>query len=70
VTGPRGMRACKARTGRSAREIVSRAQARIREAVTRNKKEKLTALLHYVSVDSLHSVFFDLKKDAAPGIDG
>src|SRR5215813_13438838 len=33
------------------REAVSQAQDRIREAVNRNKKEKLTALLHHVSVD-------------------
>jgi RNA-directed DNA polymerase len=54
----------------TSREIVSPAQARIREAVTRNKKEKLTALLHHITVDSLRRVFFDLKKNAAPGIDG
>ena len=30
------------------REAVSRAQARIREAVTRNRQDKLTALLHHV----------------------
>ena len=35
------------------REAVSQAQSRIREAVTRNKKEKLTALLHHISVDAL-----------------
>jgi RNA-directed DNA polymerase len=52
------------------RAAVSHAQDRIREAVTRNKSEKLTTLLHHVSIDLLRSVFFDLKKDAAPGIDG
>ena len=31
------------------REAVSQAQDRIREAVNRNKKEKLTALLHHGS---------------------
>ena len=31
------------------REAVTQAQARIRGAVTRNKREKLTALLHHVS---------------------
>ena len=30
------------------REAVSQAQDRIREAVTRNRKERLTALLHHV----------------------
>ena len=52
------------------REAVSQAQARIREAVNRNKKEKLTALLHHVSVDVLRWAFFNLKKQAAPGVDG
>src|ERR1035438_5556059 len=33
------------------RDIVSQAQARIREAVTRNKTGKLTALLHHITVD-------------------
>jgi len=52
------------------RSIVSQAQARIRQAVTRNRKEKLTALLHHISVDTLRYVFLDMKKNAAPGIDG
>jgi RNA-directed DNA polymerase len=52
------------------RDAVSRAQARMREAVTRNKKEKLTALLHHISVDALRWAFLNLRKDAAPGIDG
>src|SRR6516165_6478755 len=51
------------------REAVSQAQDRIREAVNRNKKEKLTALLHHVSVDVLRWAFFNLKKRAAPGVD-
>jgi RNA-directed DNA polymerase len=49
---------------------VSQVQARIREAVTRNSKEKLTALLHHVGIDCLRWAFFSLKKDAAPGADG
>src|SRR5215469_13567668 len=52
------------------REAVSQAQDRIREAVNRNKKEKLTALLHHVSADVLRWAFFNLKKRAAPGVDG
>ena len=52
------------------REAVSQAQARIREAVNRNKGEKLTALLHHISLDCLRWAFFTLKKDAAPGVDG
>ena len=52
------------------REAVSQAQDRIREAVHGNKKEKLTALLHHVSVDVLRWAFFSLKKQASPGVDG
>jgi RNA-directed DNA polymerase len=43
------------------REAVSRAQVRIREAVTRNRTEPLTALLHHVSIDALRAGFFSLK---------
>src|SRR5580693_3416350 len=52
------------------REAVSQAQARIRGAVIRNEKEKLTALLHHVSIDVLRWAFFNIKKQAAPGVDG
>ena len=51
------------------RKTVSQAQARIREAVSRNSKEKLTTLLHHVTVDALKSAFFNLKKRAAAGVD-
>ena len=48
------------------REAVSRAQTRVREAVTRNSKDKLTALLHHIDIDALRASFFGLKKSAAP----
>jgi RNA-directed DNA polymerase len=51
------------------RAAVSQAQARIREAVIRNRQDKLTALLHHLTVDVLRASFFGLKKFAAPGID-
>src|ERR1700751_6230245 len=51
------------------REVVSRAQARIREAVIRNRQDKLTALLHHVNIEILRACFFGLKKTAAPGVD-
>ena len=51
------------------RVAVSQAQGRIRDAVNRNRKEKLTALLHHVNVDVLRAAFFALKRRAAPGID-
>ncbi len=52
------------------RDAVSQAQARIREAVNRNKGEKLTALLHHVTIDCLRGSFLQLKKEAAAGVDG
>src|SRR3954464_14794207 len=52
------------------REAVSQAQDRIRGAVTRGQEEKLTALLHHITVDVLRQAFFNLKKRAAPGVDG
>src|SRR5271170_4674798 len=51
------------------RAAVSQAQARIREAVIRNGQDKLTALLHHLTVDVLRASFFGLKKFAAPGVD-
>ena len=52
------------------RIIVSQGWERIREAVTRSKTEKLTALTHHITVDALRLAFLGLKKDAAPGVDG
>jgi RNA-directed DNA polymerase len=51
------------------RAAVSQAQDRIREAVKRNRKETLTALLHHLSVDVLRGGFLSLKRAAAAGID-
>ena len=51
------------------RAAVSQAQIRIREAVIRNRRDKLTALLHHLTVDVLRASFFRLKKFAAPGVD-
>ena len=49
---------------------MSQAVARIRQAVTRKPQEKLTALLHHVTIDALTWAFFELKKDASAGVDG
>ena len=51
------------------REAVSQAQGRIRVAVTRNRKGKLTALLHHIDTNTLRASFLGLKKSAAPGVD-
>jgi group II intron reverse transcriptase/maturase len=52
------------------RETVSQALERIRQAARQRKKERFTTLLHHVSVDLLRQAFFEIKKDAAPGVDG
>jgi hypothetical protein len=49
---------------------VSQALERIRQAARQRKKERFTALLHHVNVDLLRQAFFEIKKDAAPGVDG
>ena len=51
------------------RAAVSQARTRLREAVTRNKEHKLTALLHHVNVDVLRAGFLSLTRSAAPGVD-
>ena len=52
------------------RESVSHAADRIRQFVQREPRERLTALLHHVTVDALRWAFFELKKNAAAGADG
>lgn len=51
-------------------ESVSPALERIRDAARRDKRVRFTALLHHVSVDLLRFAAFQLKKAAAPGVDG
>src|ERR1700682_6470198 len=52
------------------RASVSQALERIRQAARDRKKEKFTALFHHLSIDMLEEAFFELKEDAAPGVDG
>ena len=49
---------------------MSQALERIRQAARQRKKEKFTTLLHHISTDHLEEAFFELKKNAAPGVDG
>jgi len=47
------------------------ALARVRQAATRDKSLRFTALLHHIySTDTLREAYFGLKRDAAPGVDG
>jgi len=58
-------------TGRAqSRRTVSQALERIRQAARQRKKETFTALLHHISIELLGEAFFELKEDAAPGVDG
>ena len=52
------------------RESVSQALGRIRQAARQRKKERFTSLLHHISIDLLRLAFFELKRNAAPGVDG
>ena len=52
------------------RERVTQALGRVRQAARQRKKEKFTALLHPISVDTLRVAYYALKRKAAPGVDG
>jgi RNA-directed DNA polymerase len=52
------------------RESVSHGFDRVREAAQQRKRERFTALLHYVTVDRLRDAYSSLKREAAPGVDG
>ena len=48
----------------------SRGLLGVREAARRDKKLKFTSLLHHLTPELLRASFFELKKQAAPGVDG
>ncbi|WP_347342446.1 reverse transcriptase domain-containing protein [Bradyrhizobium brasilense] len=43
---------------------------RVRAAARLRKKDRFTALLHHINVDTLRAAFFALRRRAAPGVDG
>ena len=49
---------------------VSQALERIRQIAKEREAEQFTALFHHISVDLLGEMFFELKENAAPGVDG
>src|SRR5690349_16889696 len=51
------------------RVSVSQALERIRKVARERKKERFTALFHHLSIELLEEAFFELKEDAAPGVD-
>src|ERR1700726_1793427 len=52
------------------RERVTQELNRVRKAARQRKKERFTALLHHVNVDTLGTAFLALKRKAAAGVDG
>ena len=52
------------------RETASNALDRIRRVARERKKEKFTSLFHHISVELLEEAFYELKQNAAPGVDG
>jgi len=58
-------------TGRTQRrESVLQSLGRIRQAAMRDQRTVFTALLHHVTPELLDWAFYQLKKTAAPGVDG
>src|SRR6202158_6434194 len=52
------------------RERVTQALNRVPQAARQRKKERFTALLHHVNVDTLWTALYALKRKAAAGVDG
>src|SRR6202165_1205530 len=53
------------------RARVNEALGRVRQAAEQQKGVRFTALLHHIyAIDTLQAAFQDLKRDAAPGVDG
>ena len=51
------------------RVSVSQALDRIRQVAKERKKERFTGLFHHISIDLLKRAYFELKRDAASGVD-
>jgi RNA-directed DNA polymerase len=51
------------------RASVSQALDRIRKVAKERKKERFTTLFHHINIDLLEEAFYELKENAAPGVD-
>jgi group II intron reverse transcriptase/maturase len=54
----------------SGRNTVSLGLSGVRQAAKERKKEQFTALLHHLTLDLLRESFYELQRQAAPGVDG
>src|SRR3974377_763431 len=52
------------------RESVSPALDRIRQVARTRREERFTTLLPHISIDLLEEAFYELKENAAAGVDG
>jgi RNA-directed DNA polymerase len=52
------------------RESVTQALDRVRQVARQRKEEKFTSLFHHLSIPMLRTAFYELKREAAPGVDG
>src|ERR1700677_4952334 len=53
------------------REDALSALERVRQAASKDKETRFTALLHHIyNLETLRMAYFSLKKEAAPGVDG
>ena len=60
----------KARAGRRTGRVCHRRWKRIRQVAKQREKERFTSLLHHISIELLRLSYFELKKNAAAGVDG
>ena len=68
--GPTKGNALQTTAGRTqGREPASRGLWGVREAARRDQKMRFTALLHHITPELLRASYFDLKRQAAPGVD-
>ena len=51
------------------RASVTQGLERIRQTARERKKERFTALFHHISIELLEEAFYELKENAAPGVD-
>src|SRR5579859_6978157 len=75
--GPEGRRLAKRNSPQATtlrtqgRARVDEALGRVRQAAEQKRGERFTALLHHIyAIDTLRAAFYELERDAAPGVDG
>ena len=67
--GTKGNAGQQSRCRTQSRASLSQELERIRQVARERKKERFTALFHHISIELLAEAFFELKKDAAAGVD-